>query len=144
MTEILLPRIARQGAVCLISMRGQTRTARIEKFELEKLELINLSSMRVSNCIIPPSGHTATCGTTATAPRPPAAAAGSHLLSGNWVLSFLRWADHRLAWGNFSASWEANQGHKVQPDAINQGAGLRAAARREDQRRYCGFKDSPL
>ena len=35
-TEILLPRIARQGAVRLVSIRGQARTTRIEKFELEK------------------------------------------------------------------------------------------------------------
>ena len=35
LTEILLPRIARQGAVCLISTRGQARKARIEKFELD-------------------------------------------------------------------------------------------------------------
>ena len=41
-----MPRIARQGAVCLIS-RGLARKARIEKFELD--------SMRVSNRIIPPS-----------------------------------------------------------------------------------------
>ena len=36
MTEILSPRIARQGAVCLISTRGQARKARIEKFELDE------------------------------------------------------------------------------------------------------------
>ena len=36
MTEILLPRIARQGAVCLISRIGQARKARIEKFELDE------------------------------------------------------------------------------------------------------------
>ena len=48
MTEILLPRIARRRIrVCLIS----------EKFELEQLELNNLSSMRVSNRIIPPSDN---------------------------------------------------------------------------------------
>ena len=35
LTEIQLPRIARQGAVCLISTRGQTRKDRIEKFELD-------------------------------------------------------------------------------------------------------------
>ena len=45
MTEILLPRIARQGTVCLIPLRET----------LAKLELRNLSSMRVSDCIIPPS-----------------------------------------------------------------------------------------
>ena len=37
LTEILLkPRIARQGAVGLISMRGQARKTRIEKFELDE------------------------------------------------------------------------------------------------------------
>ena len=45
MTEILLPRIARRGAICPISIRGQAREARVEKS----------SSMRVSNRIIPPS-----------------------------------------------------------------------------------------
>ena len=50
-----LHRIARQEAVCLISIRGEARTTRIDKFELEKLELNNLSSTRVSNRIIPPS-----------------------------------------------------------------------------------------
>ena len=35
LTEMLLPRIARQGAVCLVSTRGQARTTRIEKFELD-------------------------------------------------------------------------------------------------------------
>ena len=49
-----LPRIARQGTVCLISIRGQAQKARIEKLELEKLELRNLSSMRVSNRVVPP------------------------------------------------------------------------------------------
>ena len=34
LTEILLPRIARQGAVRLISTGGQVRKARIDKFEL--------------------------------------------------------------------------------------------------------------
>ena len=37
LNEILLPRIARQGTVCLISTRGQARKARIEKSELETL-----------------------------------------------------------------------------------------------------------
>ena len=50
-----LPRIARPGAVCLVSIRGQARKARMDHFELEKLELANLSSTRVSNCSIPPS-----------------------------------------------------------------------------------------
>ena len=36
LTEILLPRIARRGTVCLISTRGQARKARIEKFELDE------------------------------------------------------------------------------------------------------------
>ena len=47
LTEILLPRIARQENYGLISMRGQIRKTRIE----------SLSSMRVSNRIIPPSEH---------------------------------------------------------------------------------------
>ena len=56
------PRIARQETVSLISLRGQARTARIEKVELGKLELGSLSSMRVSNCVPPsenciPSGN---------------------------------------------------------------------------------------
>ena len=36
LTEILSPRIARQGAVCLIPIRGSARTARIEQFELDE------------------------------------------------------------------------------------------------------------
>ena len=36
LTEILLPRIARKGAVCLISISGQARKARIEKSELDE------------------------------------------------------------------------------------------------------------
>ena len=36
LTEMLLPRIARQGAVCLISTRGLARTTIIEKFELDE------------------------------------------------------------------------------------------------------------
>ena len=40
LTEMLLPRIARQGAVCLASIRGSARTT---------LEVRNLSSLRVSN-----------------------------------------------------------------------------------------------
>ena len=36
MTEMLLPRIARQGAVRLISIRETTRKARIEQFELDE------------------------------------------------------------------------------------------------------------
>ena len=36
LTEMLLPRIARQGVVRLISIRGQARKARIEKFELDE------------------------------------------------------------------------------------------------------------
>ena len=36
MTEILLPRIARQGAVCLTSTRGYARKARIEKSDLDQ------------------------------------------------------------------------------------------------------------
>ena len=43
--------------MCLVSIRGQARKARIDTFELEELELTNLSSMRVSNRIIPPSDH---------------------------------------------------------------------------------------
>ena len=47
LTEILLPRrIARQGTVCLICVRGSA--AKLEKFELR-----HLSSMRFSNSIIP-------------------------------------------------------------------------------------------
>ena len=44
LTEILLPRIARQGAVCPVSIRGQARTTRIERFELDEgfdLELLD-------------------------------------------------------------------------------------------------------
>ena len=55
LTEILLPRIARQGTVCLIPIRHSARTNRIEKLELDKLELRDLSSIRVSKRIIPPS-----------------------------------------------------------------------------------------
>ena len=36
LTEMLLPRTARQGTVCLISTGGQARNARIEKFELDE------------------------------------------------------------------------------------------------------------
>ena len=36
LAEMLLPRIARQGAVCLVSIRGQALKARIEKFELDE------------------------------------------------------------------------------------------------------------
>ena len=36
LTEILLPWIARQGTACLISIRGQIRKTRIEKFELDE------------------------------------------------------------------------------------------------------------
>ena len=36
LTEIPLPRIAQQGAAGLISIRGQARTTRIEKFELDE------------------------------------------------------------------------------------------------------------
>ena len=36
LTEILLPRIARQGTVCLSSIRGQARTTRIETIELDE------------------------------------------------------------------------------------------------------------
>ena len=36
LSEILLPRIARQGTVCLIPTRGSARKARIEKFELDE------------------------------------------------------------------------------------------------------------
>ena len=36
LTEIPLPRIARQGAGCLLSIRGQARKARIERFELDE------------------------------------------------------------------------------------------------------------
>ena len=35
-TEIPLPRIARQGAVCLVSVRGPARKDRIEKCELDE------------------------------------------------------------------------------------------------------------
>ena len=35
LTEILLPRIAQQGTICLISLGGQARKARIEKFEID-------------------------------------------------------------------------------------------------------------
>ena len=48
LTEIPLPRIARQGTLCLISIRGQARKARIDKFELDE---------GCSNRIIPPSGY---------------------------------------------------------------------------------------
>ena len=50
-----VPRTARRGAVGLsaITLRGQARKARTDKFELEKLELRNLGSMRVSDRIIP-------------------------------------------------------------------------------------------
>ena len=36
LTEIPLPRSARQRTVCLISVRGRARKARIEKFELDE------------------------------------------------------------------------------------------------------------
>ena len=36
MTEMLLPRIARQGTNCLNSIRGQAQKARIEKFEIDE------------------------------------------------------------------------------------------------------------
>ena len=36
LTEIPLPRIARQGTVSLISIRGQARTTRIEQFEFDE------------------------------------------------------------------------------------------------------------
>ena len=36
MTEMLFPRIARQGAACLILKRGQARETRIEKFDLDE------------------------------------------------------------------------------------------------------------
>ena len=36
LTATLLPRIARQGAVGIISIRGYSRKARIEKFELDE------------------------------------------------------------------------------------------------------------
>ena len=36
LTGILLPRIARQGAACLVSTRGSSRKARIEQFELDE------------------------------------------------------------------------------------------------------------
>ena len=36
LTEIGLPRIARRGTACLISIRGKTRTTRIDKFELDE------------------------------------------------------------------------------------------------------------
>ena len=45
LTGMLLPRIARQGTVCLSSIRGYARKALIEKFELAE----------GSNLIIPPS-----------------------------------------------------------------------------------------
>ena len=36
LTEIPLPRIARQGTACLISARGQVRKYRIDKFEFDE------------------------------------------------------------------------------------------------------------
>ena len=36
LTEIVLPRIARLGTVCLTSIGGQARKARIDKFELDE------------------------------------------------------------------------------------------------------------
>ena len=36
LTETLLPRIARKGAACQISIGGQARKARIERFELDE------------------------------------------------------------------------------------------------------------
>ena len=36
LTEIMSPRIARQGSACLISTRGQARTTRIGTFELDE------------------------------------------------------------------------------------------------------------
>ena len=36
LTEMLLPQIARRGAVCLVSIRGQARKARIYEFELDE------------------------------------------------------------------------------------------------------------
>ena len=51
LTEMLLPRIARHWPVCVISTRGQARKARIDNFELEQLEFINLSSKMMGNFI---------------------------------------------------------------------------------------------
>ena len=36
LTEMQLPRIARQGALCLISIRGRTRKTRVEQSELDE------------------------------------------------------------------------------------------------------------
>ena len=36
LTEILLPRIARQRTVCVTSIRGQARKARFDKFEFDE------------------------------------------------------------------------------------------------------------
>ena len=36
MIEIRLPRIARQGAGCLVSMRGYARKAKLNNFELDE------------------------------------------------------------------------------------------------------------
>ena len=61
LTEMRLPRIARLASNrstgnCSSNLNKRiSPKTRIEKFELEKLELRNLSSMRVSNRIIPPS-----------------------------------------------------------------------------------------
>ena len=51
-TEMALLRIARRGTACQIQSEDK----------LEKLELTNLTSMRVSNRIIPPSEHPVRCG----------------------------------------------------------------------------------
>ena len=56
---MLLPRIAplasNRELFAEFQSEDKLENARIEKFELEKLELRNLSSIRVSNRIIPPS-----------------------------------------------------------------------------------------
>ena len=67
LTEILLPRIVRQGAVCLSSIRGQTRKARIEKFELDECFPTASSPLPSS----PPRGSGgAVAWRTRAAPRP--------------------------------------------------------------------------
>ena len=46
LTEMQLPRMARRGAACLVSVIGRARKARIEKFEFEQLEFMNFDQAR--------------------------------------------------------------------------------------------------
>ena len=64
MTEVLLPRNARQGTVCLVPIRGQAGKARIEKFDLFLSLSLSLSpspstSPPYSSLYFPPEGFQA-------------------------------------------------------------------------------------